>query len=463
MIRSFTHLALLALVLLLPACALSLYKPPVIDVPQHAIGETGDVSGWWKSFNDKALDALVNEALANNADIRTAAARLEQAQMSLRLAQSSLFPSLDFQPGVSRSKTSEAGNIPPIAGQARISTLHTAQFTTSYEVDLWGRLASLRSDARAGKKATAYQQEAMRNLVVAEVARSYFTLRTLERDEYLLNQVLGTREKAVKVQKERFKVGLMNAYEFALVEADLNAVAAALPQARTAREQAEIGLAALVGRSPQELTDLKMTRGNSLEALAKAKEIPAGLPSDLLQRRPDVKAAEQLLLSADAKVSEARAKWFPLISLTGFLGGESADLSDIVSEAARTWNIAALATQPIIGLWTTKSRVARAKAAREEAEIAYQQAARQAYADILTALSRHKAAKESLAQAQKLYANQSKVRDLAGQQLKTGQVGQLNVLDAEREKLTAGRSLISARRERLIALVGVYQALGGGW
>lgn len=455
--------ALALTVLFLAGCtAMSAYKLPFIDLPEKSQGETASLSRWWESFDDPALNALVAEALENNADIRIAAAQLEQAQSSLYLARASLFPALDITAGVSRNQISTATGL-NFPGIKRQNTVYSTGLVASYEVDIWGRLASIRKGASASLEARSYLQDSVRNTIAAQTVRSYFTLRATDRDLELLEETLKTRQTTVELQKTRLDAGLINAYEFALVESELNSVAAVLPPLRGARDQMEIALAVLAGRAPRQLVDRNIPRKNDLETLVAAREIPAGLPSDLLQRRPDVKAAEQLLLAADADVSAARARWFPSIDLTGALGGESASLSDIMTSAAQTWSLAGLATQPIVGLLTTKARVGRAKAYRKEAEIVYQETARQAYADVLSALSQHTAAREALIEAQNLYANQSKVRDLAEQQLQAGQVGRLDVLDAERQKLAAARGLIVAQQNRVTALVNLYQSLGGGW
>lgn len=460
--RIKTVVVMLSLLTLSGCTALSAYDLPFIEKPESPQEQTASLSRWWESFSDPALNELVNEALEHNADIQIAASQLEQARQGYNLARVNLLPSLDFQAGAGRSQFSTATGT-SFPGIKRQNTVYDAGFAASYEVDVWGRLASIRKGAAANLKARGYFEQSVRNLVVAETVRGYFSLRAVDRDLELLEQTLQTRKSTVELQKTRLDAGLINAYEFALVESDLNSVAAILPQVRSAREQLEIALGVLVGRSPRQLAAVEVKRGSDIDSLVTVKEIPAGISSDLLQRRPDVMAAEQLLLSADADVSAARAQWFPVISLTGALGGESSDLSDIVTNAGRTWNIAALATQPIVGLLTTKARVGQAKAFRQEAEISYQQTARQAYADVLTALSQHKGTKEALAEAENLYANQSKVRELAEQQLQAGQVGRLNVLDAEREKLSASRALIAAQQDRVTALVNLYQALGGGW
>ncbi|MDD9901679.1 MAG: efflux transporter outer membrane subunit [Alphaproteobacteria bacterium] len=450
--------------LILSACAppIETYATPQTELPagKH---ESEDWSKWWECFKDPALTALVEEALKNNPDILLAAAKLEQSRGSLRLAQSNLFPSIFANAGGNRHQISVDGNIPPAPGQQRLSTVYTANLSASYEVDFWGKLAAQRKGAQESLKASLYAQEMTRTVVAAQVARSYFTLRALDRDLDVLEKTLATRDKAVGLQKKRLDAGLIGAYEYALAEAERNAAAAILPGVRTAVEQAEISLSVILGRSPRALVEEKVARGAGADVLSKIPPVPGGLTSDLLMRRPDVIAAEHMLHAVHASVNEARAKWFPSIILSGVLGGESVSLHNLLTGPASTWTLASALAQPISGLWTVNAQIKYAKAVRGESEVIYQQVVRRAYADVLTALSVHKGSAQTLIKSEKLFENQDKVKSLAQRQFEVGKISRIALLDAERERFAAERALVAAQRDRALALVSVYQALGGGW
>jgi multidrug efflux system outer membrane protein len=448
----------------LGACAGAPKPAPVLDLPKAPVEQLPvEIETWWQSFGDPVLNALVEEALVKNADVLVAAARIEEARAALRIATANQFPTGQLSYAPERNRSTLLGSQPLPSDVPRTTTTHRLGFTVAYELDLWGRLAAERAAARAILAGSTYARDGAQASVAAQVARSYFALRAFDLEVALLEETLGTREQSLDLHRQRFDAGLINNYEFSLAEAERAAVIAALPGLRAAREQAEVSLGAMIGRSPRELVELQVDRGKELTVLVDAPEIPADLPSDLLLRRPDVKAAEAQLTVAAYEVVKARTRWFPSISLTGFFGAESASLGDLLKSAASTWNVAALIAQPIFGLTQIGTEVRRTEALRLQSEITYQQAARQAYADALGALALHRGARETLVATREQVVIQTRVRALAEEQLSAGQVNRLDLLDAERQRLTVERLLVAAQRERLIALVNVYQALGGGW
>lgn len=451
----------LGAVLVLAACAGTPKAPPSMDLPKPAAQTAPDaIKQWWQSFGDPVLDAYVSEALAHNSDVQLAAARVRQSRGALDAARTNLLPTVDLTVAGARKRTSDETRQ---AGQPKIGNNFTGGFTVAYEIDLFGRLAAEREAAAQGLAASEYGQEVTRIAVAAQTARAYFSLRALDADEALYTRTLATRDELLALQKRRLDAGVIGPYAYALVEAERASVAAALPVIRAAREQAEVSLSLLLGRSPRELAERQPERGADVEALALVPEIPAGLHSELLLRRPDVRAAEAQLNAASANVEAARARWFPTISLTGFLGGESGSLSDLISSAAKTWNVAGMVAQPLVGLARISADVDQATALRDQAELSYRQTARQAYADALSSLSAARGSREALAATVNLRDSRVKVHELAVKTFQAGQTSRLDLLDAERERLSAERQLVSARRERLVSLVDVYQALGGGW
>ncbi len=447
--------------LVLAACAGTPKAPPQMDLPKAAEQTApAEMTEWWHSFGDPVLDAYVAEALAHNSDVELAAARVRQSRGALAAARTNMLPTVDVGMTGARVRSADDTRQP---GQPKFANTYTAGFTVAYEIDLFGRLAAEREVAAQNLAASQYGQEVTRSAIAAQTARAYFTLRALDADEALYAGTLKTRDDLLALQKRRFDAGVIGAYAYALVEAERSSVAAALPRIRAAREQAEVALSLLLGRSPRELAERLPERGSPVDVLARAPEIPAGLHAELLQRRPDVRAAEAQLAASSANVEAARARWFPTISLTGFFGGESGSLSDLLSGATRNWNVAGAIAQPLVGLARVSAAVDQAKAQRDQAELTYRQAARQAYADALSALSSARGAREALQATETLRNSRTRVYELAAKTFGAGQTSRLDLLDAERERLESERQLVTARRDRLTSLVDVYQSLGGGW
>lgn len=449
----------LALAAALSGCATT--PPPVFELPAHqSEAAPAELNAWWKSFNDPTLNALVDEALAHNADVLTAIEAVGQSKSTLRQAQVALLPDVNVGLNANRNSPSEETAQP---GQGGTSTVYRGGFSVSYELDLWGRVWKAKDAAAAQLLATQYAREATRAAVAAQTAKSYFALLGLDADEALLTQTLATRDQALTLQKKRYDAGASSDYELSLATAERAAIAAALPQTVAAREKAESALAVLLGRTPKEVVEGRVARGSGLAVLAKVPEIPAGLSADLLTRRPDVRRAEAQLAFAEASLGEAKRRYFPSLSLTGFLGGESLELGNLLDSTARTWSVAGALLQPLVGLARIDAQVDAAKSQRAQAEIAYAQAARSAYGDARAALAGHRAARETLVATEARADSQGRVKALTDTRYKAGVSSYLDLLNSERDRLTAERDRVNALQSRLTAMVDVYQALGGGW
>ncbi|MBU0601750.1 MAG: TolC family protein [Gammaproteobacteria bacterium] len=458
-----TALAAVLAASVLSACSLMPRSAPELDLPQlpdSAAASPAELDRWWESFRDPVLDGLVSEALARNTDVVLAASRVQASQASLDLVRVNRLPDVNVSLQGSRAQYS---NERPVPGRSRQYNTVSGGFNASYELDLFGRLSGQRDVARQVLASSRYALEGLRASVSAQVARAYFSLRALDADEALLSQTLVTRESALSLRDKQYAGGAISRYDLELARSERASAAAALAATRSAREQAETALSVLLGRTPRELVEKMPDRGLALSVLAVQPEIPAGLSSDLLTRRADVRAAEADLAAASLSVEVARTQWFPTISLTAALGGESASLGNLLSSSARTWNVGAAIAQPLVGLLSTRALVAQSEAQRAQVEQTYQQAARQAYADVLVALSAARGARESLAEIENLFDATRNARDLAEKSYEAGRSSRLVLLDAERERLSAERQLISSRLDRVTALVNTYQALGGGW
>jgi multidrug efflux system outer membrane protein len=452
--------AVLAVALALAGCA-STSSLPKLDLPASASSTApAALDAWWQGFNDPALTQLVDEALAHNVDVLTAAERVGQSQSTLREAQLALLPDVNLTTSATRRKPSGET---AAAGQAGTRTTYDGGVSASYEIDLFGRLWKAQDAARQQLAASAYARETTRSAVAAQTARSYFALLALDSDVSLLEKTLATRDEALTLQQARVKVGAAGDYELKLAEAERASVAATLPKLAAARTLAEAALAVLLGRSPKDVIDGNVTRGKALDVLAQVPAVPLNLPTDLLTRRPDIQQAAAQYSAADASLGEARRRYFPSISLSGFLGGESLSFGKVLTAPARTWNAGAALVQPIIGLASIDAQVDIAKANRNVAELAYAQAARSAYADAKSALASETASRDTLNATQTRASAQERVSQLTALRYKAGAASYLDQLNAERDRLSSERDRIDALRDRLTALVSVYQALGGGW
>ncbi|WP_374349582.1 TolC family protein, partial [Chitinimonas sp.] len=307
--------AALTLALALAGCAAN---PPMakLDLPASANASLpAGIDAWWRSLNDATLSQLIDEALAHNADVLLAAERIGQSQAVLDETRINLLPDANLSSSANRRKPSEETTA---KGQSGASTSYKTGIGVSYEIDLWGRLSLARDAARAQLAASGYAREVSRSAVAAQTAKSYFSLLALDSEVSLLGKTLQTRDEALRVQQARFKAGASGEYELKLIEAERAAVAASLPKLMAARSQAETALAVLLGRSPREVVEGSIQRGSALDSLAATPDIPAALPTELLSRRPDVQQAAMQFNAADAELSEARRRYFPSISLSGF-------------------------------------------------------------------------------------------------------------------------------------------------
>jgi multidrug efflux system outer membrane protein len=448
--------------LLLGACAhVTDTTRPAVELPPLTEKAPAGAERFWTLFEDEQLTRLVEEALAGNRDLRIAVARIEEARANLRIARASLYPSLDVNAGASRSKQSGAIDLPP--GTPLVANTFSAGVSAAYEVDLWGRLAAGRDAAAASLLATRYAAETVRIALAAQVATTHFALRGLDADLRLTRETLATRDENVRLQRSRAAAGVASELDLRFAEAERASVAAGIPALERAVAQTEAALARLVGRSAKAVFAPEIARGRALDEKAVAPEVPVGLPSDLLERRPDVRQAEAGLIAARASTAEARAQYFPSLTLTGSLGQQSADLSDLFTAPARVWAVAGSLLQPIIGLQRIGAQVDAAAARGEQAALAYQQSVVDALRDVHDALVAHGSARAAFEAQDDRRNKQADVLRLAELRYRNGYSSYLEVLDAQRNLLDADRARLSALRDRQVAVVDLYRALGGGW
>jgi multidrug efflux system outer membrane protein len=450
--------------LALAACATQpAYERPAVELPQtwkQAAPRFAEDGRWWRIYEDVDLEKIIDEAFAGNADLVVAAARVDEARGILGEAQSFLLPTLDAQGSASRQQISTRTAVAP-PGIPREYSTYRGTLNLSYEVDLFGRLRSGAEAARAELAASEAARDAVRLALAAQVAKSYFALRSFEQQVLLTRETLSLREDSLRLQRRRRQAGVIGDYELRQLEAEAAAARAQLPGLEQAREREEAALLVLLGRNPREVFEVQLRTKEVQDEQPGAPAVPSGMPSQLLLRRPDLVEAERRLAAANARVAVARAEVFPSIALTAALGSESAALSNLFSGGAALWTVAAAITQPIFSGGRTEARTAAAEA-RERAVLAqYQQAIRNAFGEVRTALVAQTRARESYAAESERAAALAETLRLARLRYDNGIASQLEVLDAERGLLAARVARLEALRAHRAAVADLFRALGG--
>lgn len=402
---------------------------------------------WWHDLGDDTLNGLVQEALANNQDLVRATARVDQFAGSLQSTRSAFFPQFGYSAGAGREK------IPPLPA----TTTLNAGLTADWEIDLFGRVRSANQAARAELLSSQENRRAVLLSLVTSVVSGYVNLRSLDRQLEIAIQTARTREDAFKLFELRHKGGVISGVEYAQQESEYEAARAAIPSARQAVVNAENALAVLLGRSSAQIP-----RGREINALVLAAP-PAGLPSDLLERRPDLRSAEQSLIAANARIGEARSQYFPSISLTGLFGQRSGDLDTLFDSPSRTWRYAGSITGPIFHFGAIKGQVETSKARERELLAVYQSAVQNAFADVDRSLSQIQTSQEKLDAQTRQEGALSRYSRLARLRYDGGYTSYIDVLDAERSLFSVQLARAQSQADTVIAVLNLYKALGGSW
>ena len=453
---------------LLAGCAVGpKYERPAADLPPAwrdvpAQGKSAPAERWWTFYADPALDRLVDEALAHNQDLALAAARIDEARALLQVADATHAPAIDAEFQRDRSRSSGRSSVPLPPGVPLERNSYRGALNVAYEVDLWGRLRSATDAARAELLASRAAQETVRVTLTAQVAQSYFALMALDGQIEATRRTLGLRERTFDLQKVRSAAGLIGDFDLRQIEAEVAAARAQLPALERSRSTEELALAVLLGRAPRAIIEESITR-TADRGEPPAPVAPEGLPSDLLLRRPDVVQAEQRLIAANARIAAARAALFPRISLTGYLGGESASLGDLLSGPARIWQLAFALAQPIFQGGRLSGEIEAVRARERQALAQYQKTLQEAFREVREALIRQDRSREIFeAEGARVNALEAAVR-LARIRYDNGRSSQLEVIDAERNLLQAQLNRIEALRAQRVAAADLVKALGGGW
>ncbi len=439
------------------------YQRPTVDAPKafmyesKAAADTANTE-FWKQFDDPVLDALIAEALAHNLNVKVAAANVEQAAGVLTQTNSSLYPQVGYQGIGGRARATEAGVNPEFASLVpNPASSYQALLNATWEVDLWGRIRRLSESARANLLAS---DEARRGVIlslVASVASDYITLRGLDAQLVIAKETLGTYSESVKLFTLQFQYGQVSQMNVAQAQSQYETAAAQIPQIESQIAQMENALSVLLGRNPGPIP-----RGKSIDQLTLPR-VPAGLPSELLTRRPDLLQSEETLIAANAQIGAAKALYFPTISLTGALGGSSSALSNLFTGPARVWSYSGQLIGPIFTFGAVSGQVAQAEGAQKAALYSYQLSIQNAFADVENALVASSKLQEQLAAQERLVSALRDYARLANLQYTGGYTSYTTVLQAEQSLFPAELTLATVRASVFSANVSIYKAMGGGW
>jgi len=465
MMRLSRCFCILLPVFLLVACTVGpKYQRPKTDVPGAYRGvpaaapvadsseSLGDAK-WWIVFQDEQLQSLIRTALRQNYDLRIAAERVLAAQAQLRIARSDQYPSA----GVGVVGTTEREPSSPFSASYRWDYLQVGG-SASWDIDFWGKYRRATEAARANLAQTEWGKRAVVSTLVANVASAYFRLRALDLDLEITRRTFASRQESLRLTKLLADQGAASMVDVRRAEQLVYVASATLPDLQRQIEQEENYLSFLLAQNPGPIT-----RGRSLTEQARPPVVPAGLPSQLLERRPDIHEAEEQLIAANAQIGVARAAYFPSISLTGTAGFMSSALTDLFTKPAGVWVAAASVAQPLFTAGKLQANVRLAEAQQQEALLAYQQTIQNAFRDVSDALVAYQRSRDVREQQDLLAAAAQDSARLAHVRYDGGSSAYLEVLTNETNYFAAELNLSQARLNERLSLVQIYSALGGGW
>jgi multidrug efflux system outer membrane protein len=443
------------------------YKRPIVTVPDAYRGAApleptapdavsiGD-HAWWDLFHDEQLQELIRTALQQNFDLRIAATRILQARAQLGTTRADQFPTVDAGASATRTRAPKSTAPFPLDPYQ----INDFQLTASvaWEIDFWGKFRRATEAAQASLLASEWGRRAVATSLISQVASAYFEMRAFDRQLDVATRTLASRRESLRLTEVSASGGATSLVDVRQAEQLVFNAAATISDLQRQIAQQENYISVLLGRNPSDVP-----RGATLEQQAHIPEIPVGLPSALLERRPDVREAEQLLVAANANIGVARAAYFPQISLTGNGGVQSAALSSLFTTPAGLWSFGAGLTQPIFNAGRTRSRVALSKAQQEEAVLAYQQTIQQSLREVSDALVGYRKGRDFREQQQLLNRAAADARRLADIRYRGGATSYLEVLDSDTRMFSAELGVTQAELSELLSLVQVYRALGGGW
>jgi len=459
-------LFLIPAAVLLAGCIRPHYQRPQVSIP-HAYrgdaGPSGDARSlgelrWEDLIRDESLNALIREALANNYDVRIAAARVLEARSQVTLARSERFPSVDAQAGYTNQRIAREGSTPLPEGYPAESGFTNVLAALSWELDLWGRLRNANAAARAQLLATQEARRVVMETLAGQVAQTYFLLRDLDLEREITTRSIASRNESLELVRLRVENGYSSEMDLRQAEALVKTATVSLTDLERQSEQAENQMSTLLGRPPG-----PVPRGRSLLEQDIEPRLPPGLPSTLLERRPDIRQAEQELIGANAQVAVAKAAFFPRISLTASTGFESGALLSMLRAFNGTWVFGPVGNLPIFNAGRTRAGVRGAQAREQQAALNYQRAVNQAFREVADSLVACRKLAELREQQEGLVQSLRSAVELADLRYRGGVSSYLEYLDSERQLLDAELRLAQVRRDQWTSVINLYRALGGGW
>jgi multidrug efflux system outer membrane protein len=442
--------------LLAGGCASPRYARPDVSIPPGYRADSAAGNGataslgelrWQDLLRDEELAKLIEEALANNFDVQIAAARVLEARAQLSIARSARLPAIDSQAGYTNER---------LAGID--SDFSNLSVSLGWELDLWGRIRNTSAAARAALLASVEARRTVLQTLISDVASNYFLLRDLDLELEITRHALKLREDSLELVQLRVDNGYSSEIDLRQAQVLVKSARAALPGLELQSEQTENQIAILLGRNPGPIV-----RGRALLDQGLAVSIPAGLPSALLDRRPDIRQAEQQLIGDHALVAVARAAYFPTISLTASAGYESSALLNLFNPTNGTWLFGPAAALPIFHAGAIRAGVLSAEARRQQSLLAYRQTVQQAFHEVADSLAAYRRLAEQRSEQEGLVESLRQGVDLADLGYRGGVASYLEYLDSERQLLDAQLQLVQIRRQELTNIVTLYRALGGGW
>lgn len=438
------------------------YVRPAVDTPpawrmtDAQAKEVADTA-WWGQFNDPVLDNLIGSALRENLDLQIASARVDEFAGRYGFVRADLFPQVGASAAAGRQQTTqETGNtLPP--GYNRTLDSYSAVLGAGWELDIWGRIRRATESARAELVASEEGRRAVILSLVGSVAGSYVNLLDLDRQLEIAKETAKTRGESLGIFKLRFESGFTSEVEYVQVKSQYEEAMAVIPAVEKAITQQENGLSFLLGRNPGPIP-----RGKTIDQLT-LPAIPAGLPSDLLARRPDILRAEQNLIAANARIGVAKAAYYPTISLTGFYGSASTDLSTLFTGPAQVWSYSAPITMPIFTAGKIAGDVEAAEAIQRQALAGYRQSIQAGFREFDDALADQARTREQLAAQGRQVEALQKYVELAQLRFDNGYTSYLEVLDAQRTLFNVQLSYTRNQGVLFQAMINLYKAMGGGW
>ena len=451
---------ILCISFLLPGCMVGPdYEQPMVESPgawRITPKEAADTANtaWWEQFRDPVLNGLINTALLENKDIRIAAARMEQFIAQVEITRSGLYPQLGYSILGSRDQASE-NILPP--GVESLTETWQATLNVGWELDVWGRLRRATEAAQAELLAAEEGRRTVILSLVSSVATGYASLRGLDAQLEIAKNTVKSRKESLDLFNLQYEGGVISEITLAQVLSEYEQAVAAVPEIERQISQTENVLSILLGRNPGAIA-----RGLAIDKLTLA-PIPAGIPSDILTRRPDILQAEQNLIAANARIGVARAEYFPRISLTGLLGLASGDLSDLLESDSKVWSIGGDALGSIFTGGRITAGVKQSEAFYKELLYSYQQSILTAFREVDDALVATQKAREKLQAQERRVKALGNYASLARLRYDNGYSSYIEVLDAERSLFDSELNAIRTQSDVIVGMINTYKAMGGGW